>query len=125
MALNKYHDVMSSGATCSCLIFINLSASTPVMGVKGEGQTLWYDDWRLHCAAIIFIVFLAYSGALANGFEWDDFDFVVELDATRTLTSIPSFFAGANPHTHQVVYRPVRNTLYAISYQLFGTDTYA
>ena len=74
---------------------------------------------------LLLLVTVTYSGALRNGFHFDDFHAVVENPHIRDLAQVPSFFldAGAfsvNPES--AMYRPLLLTTFAIDRALFGTD---
>ncbi len=71
---------------------------------------------------ILFTVF-AYSNTFANGFVFDDKDFILNWQETRYLYNIPSLiFKGDLPDGQQGVYRPFRSLLYVISYRLWGLN---
>lgn len=67
---------------------------------------------------ISVVVLLAYSSKFSNQLVWDDHEFIEEDPSIRHLANLPSFF------TQPVVslYRPLRTTLYAVSYALWGTE---
>jgi Tfp pilus assembly protein PilF len=71
---------------------------------------------------IVVLTTLAYLNIFSNSFAWDDKDTILNWQATRTFTSIPSMLAGAVPPGHPGNYRPVRNILYIVSYKLWGEN---
>jgi len=71
-------------------------------------------------AGFIFTaVVIVFGQALWFDFVWDDHIFIVDNDSIKSLTNLPYFF------TQQVagLYRPLRTTLYALMYALFGLHT--
>ncbi|MFC1704798.1 tetratricopeptide repeat protein [Nanoarchaeota archaeon] len=75
-----------------------------------------------HLIAIILLTSLVYSNIFQNDFVWDDFDFIVNWEETRSLKNMPLFLKGAVPTNHEGVYRPLRGVFYALSYQLWGLN---
>ncbi len=71
---------------------------------------------------VLLVVTLSYVNTFSNAFVWDDFDTIVNWQATRTWASIPTMLAGATPPGHPGNYRPVRNVLYVVSYMLWGQN---
>ncbi|MFZ5906199.1 MAG: tetratricopeptide repeat protein [Nitrospirota bacterium] len=77
--------------------------------------------------AVIFIVsLLVYANTLDGTFVWDDKGLILSNKAIGSLKNIPSFFvtdswkATGNPSGHY--YRPVINTFWNISYQVWGLN---
>lgn len=74
---------------------------------------------------ILFLTFLAFSPALSNQFVWDDSDFILHWPLIESFPdNLPSLLSGAQPQFHAGVFRPVRNLLYTLSYQLFQTNPF-
>ncbi|MBI2595291.1 tetratricopeptide repeat protein [Candidatus Daviesbacteria bacterium] len=73
---------------------------------------------------LVLLTILAYSNIFSNGFVIDDKSFIGGWEGTKSLANIPQFFAGAVPPGHEGVYRPLRSVLYAIYYQVFGTNIF-
>ncbi len=62
--------------------------------------------------------FLVFGQALWFDFLWDDYLFLVDNESVKSMKNIPSFFV----ETTADLYRPLRTTLYAVFYQLFGLN---
>ncbi len=76
-----------------------------------------------HLYALLLLAVLsvaAYANALGNYFVWDDDIFIVSAKEIRTL-DIPRFFTEGT----QDLYRPLRTTLYALTYRYGGLDPVA
>lgn len=67
---------------------------------------------------LLFLVVACFSNVFGNEYVWDDHEFIAENPGIRSLSHIPSFF------TESVInlYRPMRTTLYALTYALFKTN---
>lgn len=77
---------------------------------------------KIHLIIIILITSLVYLNTFQNQFVWDDKDFILGWEETRTLKNMPIFLKGAVPLGHEGVHRPLRGVYYALSYQLWGTN---
>ncbi len=73
---------------------------------------------------IILLTIFAYSNIFSNGFVIDDKSFIGGWEGTKSLANIPKFFEGNVPPGHEGVYRPLRSVLYAVYYQVFGTNIF-
>ncbi len=76
-------------------------------------------------AAVLLLATLAFLQGMRGGFVWDDRFVLVENPAVRDLANLPSFFT--DPHTgssnpNQFFYRPLRTSIYALAYQVWGLD---
>jgi tetratricopeptide (TPR) repeat protein len=74
---------------------------------------------------LLLLVAVVYTGAIGNGFHFDDFHTVVNNPSIRDLARVPTFFqdAGAfsvNPES--AMYRPLLLTTFAVDYALFGAE---
>jgi tetratricopeptide (TPR) repeat protein len=67
-------------------------------------------------ALIASAVLVVYGQAVTFDFVWDDHHFIVGNDAIKSLANIPAFFG----QEVDGLYRPLRTTLYAVAYALFG-----
>ncbi|MBD3262524.1 MAG: tetratricopeptide repeat protein [Candidatus Altiarchaeales archaeon] len=77
---------------------------------------------RFQVGLILLITFLSYANILDNRFLFDDHDFIVDWEVTRSFSNLPLFIWGAVPPAHEGVYRPVRTVFYAVSYKLWGAS---
>jgi hypothetical protein len=76
-------------------------------------------------AIIILLTIVAYSNIFLNDFVSDDRGFVKKWASTQKLTDIPNILAGKGPPFRQeATYRPIRDSLYVIYYQMFGERTF-
>ncbi len=57
-----------------------------------------------------------YGGKLQVPFMWDDYPFILQNESIHTLSNIPQFFVSDT----SLLYRPLRQVLYALSYAMFG-----
>lgn len=77
---------------------------------------------------IIIVGLFVYFNTLFNGFVGDDNLQIVENPNTHSVTNIPRFFSGSTYYTYQgdkpmgVYYRPLMMSLFAVIYQLTGSD---
>jgi protein O-mannosyl-transferase len=80
---------------------------------------------RSRALQIVFIVvvsFLIFANTIGDKFVWDDLDFIIKWEKTRSLDNIPDLLRGSVPPGHEGVYRPIRGVIYAISYHLWGIN---
>ncbi|MBW2983748.1 tetratricopeptide repeat protein [Candidatus Woesearchaeota archaeon] len=77
---------------------------------------------HLHLLIIITLTSLVYINIFQNQFVWDDEDFIVNWEETKSLKNIPLLLKGAVPSRHEGVYRPLRGLFYALSYKLWGLN---
>ncbi|MEK7497711.1 MAG: glycosyltransferase family 39 protein, partial [Patescibacteria group bacterium] len=68
---------------------------------------------------IVFLAILAYVNILGNNFTIDDTLFIKGWQGIRTINIIDNF-KGVVPPGHEGAYRPVRQFLYSVYYQLWG-----
>lgn len=77
-----------------------------------------------HWSSILLItlaVLLAYVNILGNQFVWDDFEFVYTWDVTKApLQHLKPLVMGDLPGDYITNYRPLKNVIYALVYQLGG-----
>src|SRR3989338_2071245 len=72
--------------------------------------------------ALLFLAVLAgYINIFQNDFAWDDFFFITDNIHITDIKGIPDFFI--QPSTGDL-YRPVRQAFYAITYQIWGLNTF-
>ncbi len=75
-------------------------------------------------AIVLFLVvltFLAYSNSFNCGFQFDDFDKIIQNPSVRTLDSVKDFFFGGKDYPlHDLEFRPVKFTSLALHFALFG-----
>ena len=81
------------------------------------------ESRKVHVALIILITIAAYANTIQSPFFFDDHDFILNWEKTRTFASIPDFFAGELPQAQEGVYRPLRSIYYTIAYHLFGLSS--
>ncbi len=85
---------------------------------------------KIKALAIPFLVFVvvilfAFSNIFTGEFVWDDYYYILgwpQLEAP--IQNISSLLRGEMPMGQGYVYRPVRSMYTALSYQLWGTQTY-
>jgi tetratricopeptide (TPR) repeat protein len=75
--------------------------------------------------ALVFLVpVLVFANTLSNDFTWDDRYVLLENPYVRELSHVPSYFASSKPQASydMKAYRPLRQTMFALEYQLWGLD---
>jgi hypothetical protein len=67
---------------------------------------------------------LVFANTLSNDFTWDDRYVLLENPYVRELSHVPSYFTSSKPQASydMKVYRPLRQTMFALEYQLWGVD---
>jgi hypothetical protein len=79
---------------------------------------------RVCRAIIVLLAVLVWGQTVKYGFVWDDHYFIVDNPGIRTLTNIPAMFysriAEAERPNDFPNFRPIRNVVYAILFQLGG-----
>jgi hypothetical protein len=77
-------------------------------------------------AVLVAVTLLVYSGALQNGFVWDDDVLVVHNSEIRSLAGVPGLFARDTLPGRELgdYYRPLQTLSYAVDYQLWGLDPF-
>ncbi len=68
----------------------------------------------LYPLLLLLVTFALYSGKLFVPFMWDDYPFILQNESIHSLGNIPHFFVSDT----SLLYRPLRQTLYAFSYAL-------
>ncbi len=85
----------------------------------------WLTDIRVRgifpLVIIVLLCVLPYVSTLANGFVWDDEQFVLGWNHPATNRHVISLLLGELPEGHSGVYRPVRSLFFLLSYKLFET----
>lgn len=77
--------------------------------------------------AIIILIFAAYSGALGNGFIWDDEFLIRDNTAIKSFANIPSVFKtylAATSGNVNTFYRPVQELSYMADYRIWGDNPF-
>ena len=82
---------------------------------------------RLCRAIIVLLAVLVWGQTVRFGFAWDDRYFIMENTGLRSLQNIPAMFysriaESSHPHDYPN-FRPVRNVVYAVLFQLGGQPT--
>ncbi len=70
---------------------------------------------------VIALAIAVYVNILGNGFTIDDSTFIGRWQGNRTINLV-QIFRGDVPAGHEGVYRPIRQLLYGIYYQLWADD---
>src|SRR3989344_3606637 len=70
---------------------------------------------------VTVLAIAAYVNILGNGFTIDDSTFIGRWQGNRTINLV-QIFRGDVPAGHEGVYRPIRQLLYGIYYQLWADD---
>lgn len=73
----------------------------------------------IHLFFIILITSLVYINILQNEFVWDDNQFILDWQETKSFGNTVSLLKGSTAPGHGGVYRPLRGIFYAISYKLW------
>lgn len=84
----------------------------------------FFSDKKIHLVIIVFLTFLVYSNIFANGYVQDDQKFIADWEAKKAVGKLPLILAGDVADPPAVVYRPLRGVLYAIYWQIFGSDAF-
>ncbi len=75
---------------------------------------------KRHAAPVLALIafsFALYANAFHNEFVWDDNLFIVDAEKIRSI-DLPRFFSEGSEN----LYRPLRTTLYALTYRFAGLD---
>jgi hypothetical protein len=78
-------------------------------------------DW-IRLAILVIATLTAYHNIFGNEFILDDRAFILDWDATRSVSNLPSMLWGAVPPGHEGVYRPFRGLYYTLSFMFFGVN---
>ncbi|MBI5177757.1 MAG: tetratricopeptide repeat protein [Nitrospinae bacterium] len=70
----------------------------------------------MHLSLLLIIAFAVYANAFGNRFVWDDYVFIIDEPAIKDMHNVPRFFSEGT----QNLYRPLRTTLYAVTYHFSG-----
>lgn len=79
---------------------------------------------KIQLALIAILAIASYINIFQNQFVIDDKTFIVSWDDSKSLANIPKLLAGSLPAGHEGVYRPIRSLIYALYYQIFGTNPF-
>src|SRR4051794_27591788 len=81
------------------------------------------NSTKLQILIICLLTFLSYSNIFSNQFINDDIDIIINWPPGHSTSNIPHFFLSAETQpTPHIGYRPIRTSILALIYTLFGPN---
>ncbi|MBI2327921.1 tetratricopeptide repeat protein [Candidatus Curtissbacteria bacterium] len=84
-----------------------------------------FSSKKIQILTIVALTTLVYSNIFQNGFVSDDRGFILKWAPSKKISDIPKVLVGDGPpFRKEATYRPIRDTLYVLYGQVFGTSTF-